>query len=140
MFKKNFYNYRSFFLSILINVGINIPLILKFGAIGASFATMTAGLITGIIHLIISQHYYKIDYEWGKISYIMGIFIFGSIIIVSMFLFKIYYPFVVLIKIFFLVIFIYIGIIFKILSKENFSLIFKNIRNLSKFQKNSNLL
>ena len=109
-----------FIFSLCLNIGLNIPLIMKFGAIGAAWATMIAGLISGIVSLISAQYYYKICYEWRKLSWIMGTFLTGAITIASMYLLDFPYLWSLSTKVVFICIFIYLGVKYEYISKQNF--------------------
>ena len=63
--------------SIGLNVLINIPFIQQWGAVGAAWGTLLSGLITGAVAFFLSQHYYRIYWEYGKIGLIFLI-LFGS--------------------------------------------------------------
>jgi O-antigen/teichoic acid export membrane protein len=117
--KKTLISTALFIFSLCMNIGLNIPFIMEFGAIGAAWATMLAGLISGTVNLIVAQYYYKINYEWQKISWIMGIFFIGSITIVSMYLLELPYVLTLSIKIMILGVFINLGVRYGIISKEN---------------------
>jgi O-antigen/teichoic acid export membrane protein len=109
-----------FILNIGLNVALNIPLIIYYGAVWASFATMIAGLISGIIGLVVSQHYYKIYYEWNKIAWIMGTFMIASLIIAIIYIMQLPYMLSFSIEILALVIFINLGVRYGIIYKKNF--------------------
>jgi len=116
------------FLSVGLNVGLNIPLIIRFGAVGAAWATLLAGLISGIISLLVAQHYYKVLYEWEKITWIMGTFFTGVIIIFSMHLLAFPYLWSLFLKGIIVAIFINLGVRYGIISKENFGEVKSAIR------------
>ena len=63
--------------SIGLNVLINIPFIHQWGAVGAAWGTLLSGLITGAVSFFLAQHYYRINWEYGKIGLIFLI-LFGS--------------------------------------------------------------
>jgi O-antigen/teichoic acid export membrane protein len=117
-----------FIFSLFINIGLNIPFIMEYGAIGAAWATLLAGLISGMINLLVAQYYYKINYEWQKISWIMGIFVIGSITIVSMYLLEIPYHWAILTKAIIVLLFIYLGIRYHIISKDNIRALITAVR------------
>ena len=96
-------------------------MIMKFGAVGAAWATMLAGLFTGTITLLVAQHYYKIIYEWNKIVWIMSTLFIGSTVIASMNLLDAPYLWSIPVKIAAMIIYINLGIRYRILSKENYS-------------------
>jgi len=53
------------------NIALNIPFIMKWGALGAAWATLLAGLISGSIYFLVSQHYYEIRWEYKNIGLIL---------------------------------------------------------------------
>jgi O-antigen/teichoic acid export membrane protein len=126
--KKTHISTIIFILSIILNIGLNIPFIMKYGVMGAAWATMLAGVISSSIRLIVAQHYYKINYEWKKISWIMGIFFTGSIIVVSLFLLGTPYLWNLFIKGIIVIIFVNLGIRYDIVTKENFIVIYSSFR------------
>ena len=131
------YAKKTYILSILfvtstsLNIVFNIPFIMKFGAIGAAWATLLAGLISGTISLLIAQHYYKILYEWEKVFWIMGIFFCGASIITVMYLLDAPYHWAILIKSSVMVIYITLGVRYGVISKKNFKEV-KSIFRLTK--------
>ena len=83
------YAKKTFLISILtvgsigLNVLINVPLIMQWGAIGAAWGTLISGLITGAVSFFLAQHYYRIYWEYGKIG-IIFLILFGSAVAVIM--------------------------------------------------------
>ena len=77
------YAKKTFLISILtvgtigLNVLINVPLIIQLGVIGAAWGTLISGLIMGAVTFFLAQHYYRINWEYGKIGLIFLI-LFGS--------------------------------------------------------------
>lgn len=116
-----------------LNIGFNIPLIMKYGAIGAAWATLLSGLISGSISIWVAQHYYKIKWEWGKVSIIMCIFFLSSLLIVLLKSFDLEYWIMVLVKVFAISGYIFLGIRIKILSRKNLQIV-KNIFSLRPVQ------
>ena len=108
------------FLSLGLNVGLNIPLIMRFGAVGAAWGTMLAGLISGTISLFVAQHYYKVYYEWNKIIWIMGTFFIGATFIASINLLGASYLLSLSIKMTVMSVFLALGVRYGFISKENF--------------------
>ena len=111
------------FFSVLLNICLNIPLIMKYGPVGAAWATLAAGLISVGTGIFVAQHYCKVFWDWKKISWIMGIFILSSICIVIMNLIHFSYLISLSIKIIAISSFLIIGVRYKILTKENFNII-----------------
>ncbi|HEX2868933.1 MAG TPA: polysaccharide biosynthesis C-terminal domain-containing protein [Ignavibacteriales bacterium] len=58
-------------LGALINVGVNYLLIPRFGIMGAASATLASYVVMAIALFLVSQKFYKIDYEYGKLLRIM---------------------------------------------------------------------
>lgn len=110
-------------LSIGINVGINIPFIYQWGAIGAAWGTFSAGLISGIIYFIVSQHYYKIHWEYGKIASIFLIFFLSTITLIMLRFYEVDYLVRFLFKLLAFSIYIILGIKLNILTKQSLILI-----------------
>lgn len=114
------------FVTIGINVALNIPLIMKFGAVGAAWGTFLSGMISGFICIIISQRYYHINWETAKVGAIFFIF-FGTSLLLTIFNhFAVDYLIKLLFKALALIGYGCLGIKLKIISKENIVLV-KNI-------------
>jgi len=109
--------------SLGLNVGLNIPLIMQFGAVGAAWATLLAGLISGSISLLTAQRYYRVNYEWNKIAWIMGTFFVGATIIASMNLLDTPYLLSLPVKMTSMAVFLTLGIRYEIISKENLGVV-----------------
>ncbi len=54
-------------LGLLINVVLNIVFIRWIGLIGAALATFTSYVLIAIPSMIMSQRYYRVPYEWGRV-------------------------------------------------------------------------
>tara|TARA_Y100001934_G_C12383283_1_gene793919 strand:- start:2817 stop:4304 length:1488 start_codon:yes stop_codon:yes gene_type:complete len=120
--KTHIYPYITLF-SLGLNVALNIPMIMKFGAVGAAIATLFSGLISGSINILLAQRYYRIQYEWYKICCIIGTFYFGAIAIFLMHLLGFSYLLSLSFKVVILAFFINLGVKFDIVSKKNFRLV-----------------
>lgn len=66
-------------LTIFLNIIINLPLIKIWGYMGAAYGTLVAGLISGSISFIVSQKYYKINWEYRKIVLILAVFFISTL-------------------------------------------------------------
>ncbi len=104
---------------IALNVGINIPFIMKWGMVGAAWGTLTAGLMSGLIAFIVSQHYYEIKWEYKKIIAIFGIFYLSSIVMILLRNGAIAYEVRLGIKCLALIAYIYLGVILNIITRQN---------------------
>jgi O-antigen/teichoic acid export membrane protein len=55
-----------------LNVGLNIPLIQAWGALGAALGTCCAGALSVLLTVRVAQRYYRIEYEGAKLTAIYG--------------------------------------------------------------------
>lgn len=106
-----------------LNIAINIPFIYEWGAIGAAWGTLLAGLISGTISFIVSQRYYRIGWEYGKLGNIFSIFFGSAITIILLRQFGISYWMIVIVKVLSLAGYLYLGMALNILSKRNYLLV-----------------
>ena len=51
----------------LVNIGVNILLIPQYGIMGAAYATLAAYMVMAAGMYVVSQRFYRVNYEWGKI-------------------------------------------------------------------------
>lgn len=51
-----------------VNVGLNVLLIPRMGIVGAGWANFVAYAVQAALGYILSQRFYRIDYEWGRIA------------------------------------------------------------------------
>lgn len=111
------------FVGVGLNIGLNIPFILKWGVPGAAWATLIAGLLSGLIFFIASQHYYKINWEYKKVGAILLIFFISSLIMIVLRYLMFDYSVKFLFKCLSLSTFIYLGIKMRIITLENAGLV-----------------
>jgi len=109
--------------SIALNVLINIPFIMRWGMIGAAWATLLAGLISGSILFFVSQHYYEIKWEYKKMGAIFFIFFASSILMILLRNFYIAYEIRLVVKCASVFSYLYLGIKLKVITMENYILI-----------------
>jgi O-antigen/teichoic acid export membrane protein len=109
--------------SIGLNIAINIPFIYYFGVIGAAWGTLTAGLISGAISFVISQRYYEIKWEYGKILTIYLSYFTFAILTISLRNYQIPYELRFGIKILCVIYFLYLAKKFSYLTKANFMMV-----------------
>ena len=64
---------------IIINAAFNIPFILKWGMIGAAWATTIAGILMGFIGYFVAQRYAKIIWQWKKFWMIYLVLLLGAV-------------------------------------------------------------
>lgn len=109
--------------SIGLNVGFNIPFIMKWGTIGAAWGTLLSGLISGGISFAVSQHYYEIKWEYKKMGAIFFIFFASAILMILMRHFSVAYEFRLILKCVAIFSYVYLGIKLKVITMENYTLI-----------------
>jgi O-antigen/teichoic acid export membrane protein len=109
--------------SIGLNILINIPFIMKWGAIGAAWGTLLAGLISGGISFVISQHYFEIKWEYKNLLAIFAIFYCSSLGILLSRYFSIGYEARLILKCVSLFIYLYLGVRLRILTRKNYLLV-----------------
>ncbi len=105
--------------SITINVLLNIPFILKWGVLGAAWATMLAGVISGVISFRISQNHYRIDWEYGKLAAMLSMLMAFSVVLVTLYEFNTAYWVRIVVKCVALLMYVWLGVRIKIISKKN---------------------
>jgi O-antigen/teichoic acid export membrane protein len=131
--KKTFVNSLLIILSICLNVALNIPFIMRWGAVGAAWATLLAGLISGAISFFVAQHYYEIKWEYTKIGSIYLIFFGSTILLILLRDAGINYYIRMGIKLTSICVYIYTGMKAGVITTENFTVV-RNVLVGSSFQ------
>jgi O-antigen/teichoic acid export membrane protein len=121
--KKTYLSSILNLVSIVLNVAINIPFIMKWGAVGAAWGTLTAGLISGVISFVVSQKYYEIKWEYKKVGAIFSIFFGASIGMILLRNAMIGYEWRLIFKGVVLAGYMYLGILLGVITKENYLMI-----------------
>ena len=124
--KKTYISSALTLTRIALNVAINIPFIMKWGALGAAYGMLTAGLISGSVHFIVSQHYYRIEWQYRTILLIFLIFFGSSLLMILSRYYMLDYTVRLFIKFTAILAYLYLGIKIKVISADNLSVI-KNI-------------
>jgi O-antigen/teichoic acid export membrane protein len=107
-------------LSIVLNILINIPFIKYWGAEGAAYGTLLAGILSSLVTFYYSQKYFNIVWEYEIIAYIfISLFLFAFIIIFLRKLEVVYYIRLI-VKALFVAFYLLLGFNFKIINKELF--------------------
>jgi O-antigen/teichoic acid export membrane protein len=109
--------------SICLNVGFNIPFIMKWGAIGAAWATLLAGIISGLISFMVAQHYYKIRWEYKNLTMIYSLFMGSSIFMILMRSYGSAYEVRFVLKFVFVAAYLFLGFKLSVITRENILLI-----------------
>lgn len=113
------------FLSAIVNILLNVSLIPFFGLEGAAFATLSSAIVAFILRLILSNKYYKIEYNYTKLM-VSFIFVLLLSYITNILLSEINLL-NLLLKITILLFMIYVVSYF-ILGKETINLVLKKIK------------
>jgi O-antigen/teichoic acid export membrane protein len=111
--------------SLCLNVGLNIIFIIRWGAIGAAWATCLAGLISGGISLRIAQKYYAIGWEYKRLAVIYFMFYFSCLLIILMRNYSVAYEFRLIAKCIAIISYCYLGMNIKVITVENLVIIKK---------------
>ncbi|MBI5134689.1 oligosaccharide flippase family protein [Candidatus Uhrbacteria bacterium] len=108
------------FLSIGLTIAITIPLIIKFGMLGAAWGTLVSGGISITISFYVSQRAYRIGWEYRKI--VIFIALLSALVLGLLILRWIHAGYLIrfLYKITILVMYGYFGVRFRILTGENY--------------------
>ena len=114
--------------SIGINVGLNIPFIMRWGAIGAAWATLLAGLISGAIYFFVAQHYYRIEWEYRKVGTIFFVFFSSAIGMILLRHYMVDYSVRLMIKVVILSGYFYFGNRIGIVNRQNFQILLNIFR------------
>lgn len=121
--KKMFLSSVMTLVRVGLNIGINIPFILMWGAIGAACGAFTAGMIGNIISFVVAQHYYRIGWEYRKIGMIFLIFFGASVFMILGRYFGIDYSIRLVVKGVTLLAYGYLGMRLGVISGENLSML-----------------
>lgn len=117
--KTGITSYLTIF-SIVINILINIPFIKYWGAEGAAYGTLLAGILSSSVTFYYSQKYFNIAWEYEKIAFIfLSLFVFAfSVILLRKLEVGYYIRFII--KVFFGALYFLLGFNFNIINKELF--------------------
>jgi len=118
--KKTYITSILTLLSISLNIGINIPFVMKWGAIGAAWGTLLSGLISGTVSFVVSQHYYEIKWAYKKIGAIFITFFASSILMILLRNFSIAYAIILVVKCISICCYLYLGVKWEIISMDNY--------------------
>ena len=120
IFKKKTYLVSVMTLfTIGLNVLIAIPLAKHFGAIGAAWALLIVGVIASATSFTIAQRLFYIKWEYKKVISMFCILIFSSALILLSENYHVPYLYCLVFKCLALLIYLYVGISIKIITKEN---------------------
>jgi O-antigen/teichoic acid export membrane protein len=114
--KKTHITTLLMFLGIAINVGLNIPFIIKWGVVGAAWATTISGVIMTIAGYVVAQRYVKITWEWKPILVIYSMFLIAVVLSLVDYSFPMYLYIFLLLKFMCILIYIITGYVSNLMS------------------------
>lgn len=129
--KKAYWIFPATVVGTLANVAANIVLIPKLGLIGAAVSTVaTYFFINGILTLI-GQKLYRIQYEWGTIASLYGTIALAAVFILYLRHIGFNNTGLYLIKLSFIIIFVYVGIQSRLITKQSIEKVRSSLFNFS---------
>jgi O-antigen/teichoic acid export membrane protein len=111
--------------ALALNVAINIPFIYTWGALGAAWGTMLAGVVSCAVSFSVAQHYYGIRWEYGKIIPVLVLF-FSAALLTVVLRPCVAYPQRLLLKLLLAGLYVYAGVWIRVITAENIA----HLRNL----------
>lgn len=111
--------------ALALNVAINIPFIYQWGAIGAAWGTMLAGIVSCSVSFCVAQHYYGIRWEYRKIAPVLLLFFSAALLTVTLRP-CLEYPQRLLLKLLLAGAYVYTGVWLRVITAENIG----HLRNL----------
>lgn len=117
--KKAYWSFLNIMVGTFTNVLANIILIPKFGLIGAGISSVLSTFVTNGLATYIGQRLYRIQYEWKTIVQLFMIIAVAIVSVLYLRTVKFNNMYFYLVKVVFIVLFIYVGIISKIITRHS---------------------
>ena len=114
--------------SVALTVGLGIPFIVWWKAMGAAWATLLAGVFSGAIYFVIAQRYYRIRWEYGKLAGILLVLFGASLAAIVMRYYSVNYPVRLAAKLVFTVCYVVLGARLGIVTKRTIELVARAFR------------
>jgi len=102
-----------------LNVALNIPFIMKWGATGAAWATLLAGIMSQCIWFAVAQHYYRIQWELKHIFYIYSCFFGFSIFFIMLRDIGVQSVLLLVLKICAVLVYVVVGVRIEVITTDN---------------------
>lgn len=109
--------------SIGLSIAINIPFIMWWGMMGAAWGALCAGIVSGAVHFIVAQHYYRIRWEFGKVVAIVMLYLVSAISIFMLRRMGVEYEARLFVKAVAALAYLYLGMRLNIVTVENMKLL-----------------
>lgn len=71
-------------LTLGLNVGVNLIVVPRWGAIGAAWGTLVSGILSGAVAFAARQYYYRIDWEYKRVGAIFGSLFLAAFVTVAL--------------------------------------------------------
>ncbi|MFC1626509.1 oligosaccharide flippase family protein [Pseudomonadota bacterium] len=114
-------------LGIALNIGINIPFINLWGAVGAAWATLIASMVSGVIIFMVAQKYYLIAWEYNKLFLIVFSFLAIAVISNTIYFLEVEYWLRLTEKVLATAVYLFIGTKIGVLTKGNMLLLWRGL-------------
>ena len=121
--KKTYISSLLTIFNLVIFVSISILFILKWGMMGAAWATVLSGIISTVISLNIAQRHYKIHWEFNKVAGIYLVFFISALLLILLRGMDFDYHIRLLSKTISISFYAYIGVRIKVLTTDNFNIV-----------------
>jgi len=117
---------------IVLNISLNIPMILKWGILGAAWATTIAGIAMNVMNYRVAQRYAPIQWQWKPVVLMYGTFIFAAMFSLFSFmeLLLITGMSKLIIKVGFIVAYLFLGMRIQIVTRRNIRILLNNITGI----------
>lgn len=107
-------------IGIALNIVMNLVFIKMWGTVGVALGTLLSGLIIGAISFHYSQKSFKIEWDKYKYTLVFLLYIIASVTVLMLIYFEVNYIVKLIVKIFFLAMFIFLGYKIDILTKSRY--------------------
>lgn len=106
-------------ISIGMSVAFNIVGIRLWGAVGAAWGTLVAGLISGALSFVVAQRYYEIRWQYGRLGAMFGLLFAAALVVIVMGALGVDYWVRVVVKVLLVGLYLWLGVRLKVLSRAN---------------------
>ncbi len=114
--------------AIAINIALNIPFILTWGAVGAAWGTMISGVFSCAVSFAVAQRYYGVRWEYEKIVPVLALFFLSALTVVTL-RGHADYPLRLMVKLLFAGSFIWLGVRIRVITAQSIGYV-RNLMNL----------
>ncbi|MEW6219291.1 MAG: oligosaccharide flippase family protein [Thermodesulfobacteriota bacterium] len=105
--------------SVAVNALVTVPLVLKWGAEGAAWATLLASLFSGTLYYRFSQRHYRIHWQRGRVLAIYGVFLGSALLLLALRRMAMAYELLLTMKVVAVLAYVCVGIRIGILTRDS---------------------